>query len=223
MVRHTTGRKRDGNRSKSAILNGAISEFAQRGLAGTRVEDIAMRAGVAKSLIYQHFGSKNELYAESLIAVLATITEKSAQYSQDFAQAVQAGDVRAYIRRYLDNHLALIEAVPEYPRLMAWENLEGGRTLSRLPLQATYQAFLSRVRKIMAPLVDRGLLHADFNLAHAAQAVMALSHFFVIHQGTLQHLFQMDPLASETRNGWIDYCTDMMMSVFNKEPAAQPE
>lgn len=216
MVRQTTGRKRDATRTKATILNSAISEFALRGPAGTRVEEIAQRAGVNKSLIYQYYGSKNELYAEALISVLATITEKSALYSRDFAVNALTGDVRAYIRRYLDNHLSLLEAVPEYPRLMAWENLEGGRTLARLPLQSTYQAFLNRVSKIMAPLVEKGLLQPDFNLAHAAQAVMALTHFFVIQQGTLQHLFQMNPLGNDTRNGWLDYCTDMLMAAFSQ-------
>jgi TetR/AcrR family transcriptional regulator len=214
VVRQNTQRKRDAARSKAAILNAAIAEFAERGPAGTRMDDIGTRAGVNKSLIYQYFGSKSELYAVALNTVLTTITEKSAEFSQAFVGKAISGDLRGYIREYLVNHIALMEEVPEYPRLMAWENLDGGKTLARLPLQATYQAFLGRVKKILAPLQEKGLLRSNFNLSHVAQAVMALTHYFVIHRGTIQHLFLMDPESPETREAWLDFCTDMFLASF---------
>ncbi|MBX3459919.1 MAG: TetR/AcrR family transcriptional regulator [Planctomycetes bacterium] len=222
MVRQNTGRKRDAVRTKASILSAAISEFALRGPAGTRVDEVAARAGVNKSLIYQYFGSKQELYAEALNSVLSAITEKSADYSREFAEMALGGDLRAYVKRYLDNHLSMLEAIPEYPRLIAWENLEGGRTLARMPLQATYQAFLGRVKQILEPLHDKGMLSASFNLSHVAQAVMALTHYFVIQKGTLQHLFLMDPMARDTRESWLNFCTDMFLSAFKGALKAAP-
>ena len=38
--------------------------FAERGLEGTSVEEIAARAGVSKPIVYEHFGGKDGLYAE---------------------------------------------------------------------------------------------------------------------------------------------------------------
>jgi AcrR family transcriptional regulator len=219
MVRSPTnsGRKRDAFRTKAAILNAAISEFSLRGPAGTRVDEIAGRAGVNKSLIYQYFGSKQELYAEALNAVLSAVTEKAAEHSaQQFSDLGPSADVKAYIRAYLENHLTLLETVPEYPRMMAWENLEGGRTLARLPLQVTYKSFLDRVQQIANPLIEKGLLAKDFDLSHVAQAVMALSHFFVVNRGTLQHLFQTDPLNLQTREAWLDFCAGMLLSAFKQ-------
>ncbi len=212
MARPGTQRKRDAVRTKAAILDAAISEFAERGPAGTRMDEVASRAGVNKSLIYQYFGSKSELYAEALNSVLNTITQKAAEHSVDFAKGAQTGDLRTYVRRYLDTHIALLEAMPEYPRLMAWENLDGGRTLARLPLQATYQAFLQRLAAILGPLRERGLLRQDFDLSMVVQAVMALTHYFVIHRGTTQHLFQRDPYSQATRSAWLEQCTDMILA-----------
>src|SRR3954467_11826607 len=37
--------------------------FAERGLDGTAVEEIASRAGVTKPVVYEHFGGKEGLYA----------------------------------------------------------------------------------------------------------------------------------------------------------------
>lgn len=219
MVRQSTGRKRDATRTKASILNAAITEFANRGPAGTRVDEIASRAGVNKSLIYQYFGSKQELYAEALNSVLEAITEKSAEYSRSFSGAQSVSDLRTLIRGYLENHLRLMEAVPEWPRLLSWENLEGGRTLSRLPVQQTYKVFLDRVSNILKPLAQRGLLAENFDLRLVAQAVMALTHFFVIQKGTIQHLFQMDANAAETREGWLNYCADLFVAAFKNGPA----
>jgi AcrR family transcriptional regulator len=214
VVKQNTGRKRDATRTKAAILNAAITEFAQRGPAGTRVDEIAARAGVNKSLIYQYFGSKQELYAEVLNAVLETITERSAEGTKAFSVAEGPDELRAIMRRYLEYHLDMMESVPEWPRLLAWENLEGGRTLARLPVQHTYKVFLDRIRMIVRPIKERGMMAEGFDVKLAAKAVMALTHFFVVQKGTLQHLFQDDPNGPDARDHWLDYCTGMLLASF---------
>lgn len=225
MVRQNTGRKRDAARTKANILNAAITEFAHRGPAGTRVDEVAARAGVNKSLIYQYFGSKQELYAEALNSVLQTITKKSAEYSLAFSSATNSESLRELLRGYMENHLALLEAVPEYPRLIAWENLEGGRTLGRLPVQHTYREFLTRIDRILEPIRERGLLADNFDVKNVAQAVMALTHYFVVQQGTLRHLFQTDPNTRNAREAWLDWCTSLMLASFkahSKSPQDSP-
>lgn len=222
MVKSSTGKKRDANRTKASILHAAISEFALRGPAGTRVDEIAQRAGVNKSLIYQYFGSKQELYAEALNSVLTAITDRSSEHSVAFASAAAKGDVFATTRKFVESHLSLLEAVPEYPRLMAWENLEGGRTLARLPLQHTYGMFLARVEQALKPLAERGVLKRGFDLRQAAQAVIALTHYFIIYRGMIEHLFQQDPSSQQTRDTWLDYCTSMLISSMQAGVAIEP-
>ena len=223
MVRQNTGRKRDATRTKASILQAAIAEFATRGPAGTRVDEIAARAGVNKSLIYQYFGSKQELYAEALNSVLELITEKSANFTQSLANAETEDDLRVLVRGYLNNHLSLMESVPEWPRLLSWENLEGGRTLARLPVQSTYRVFLDRIRTVLQPIKDRGLLAETFDVRFAAQAVMALTHFFVIQKGTIQHLFQMEPNTDDAREAWLSYCTALFLAAFRSSEMRQPD
>lgn len=45
------------------ILEAAQSEFGEHGLEGSTVRAIAQRAGVDPSLVIQHYGSKNDLFA----------------------------------------------------------------------------------------------------------------------------------------------------------------
>ncbi|NYJ75448.1 TetR family transcriptional regulator [Allobranchiibius huperziae] len=55
-------RVRDAERSRAALLDAAQTEFAEKGLAGARVDAIATRAGVNKQLIAYYFGGKRGLY-----------------------------------------------------------------------------------------------------------------------------------------------------------------
>lgn len=51
---------------KTAILDAAISVIAARGVRGLRVEEVAKAAGVAVSLLYYHFGSRDGLVRATL-------------------------------------------------------------------------------------------------------------------------------------------------------------
>src|SRR5689334_16815459 len=56
------GSPRDPERTRQALLDAALTEFAEKGLAGARVSEIARRAGVNKQLISYHFDGKQGLY-----------------------------------------------------------------------------------------------------------------------------------------------------------------
>ena len=61
------GTRRPGGRTartRAAVLRAAISELAESGYAGTTVERIAARAGVAKTTIYRRWGGLNGLLAD---------------------------------------------------------------------------------------------------------------------------------------------------------------
>jgi AcrR family transcriptional regulator len=47
---------------RELIVRAAGRLFAQRGYAGTRLEDVAAAAQVTKPIVYRHFGSKKALY-----------------------------------------------------------------------------------------------------------------------------------------------------------------
>jgi AcrR family transcriptional regulator len=63
----TTPRKRlTGEERRAAILEAALAVFGERGYHASSIDDIAREGGVSKALIYEHFASKQDLYAELL-------------------------------------------------------------------------------------------------------------------------------------------------------------
>src|SRR3984957_21033773 len=52
----------DADATRANILAVAIEEFSAKGLAGSRVDEIAERTHTVKRMIYYYFGSKEGLY-----------------------------------------------------------------------------------------------------------------------------------------------------------------
>ena len=61
------------DRKREAIIQAAIAEFRDNGFQVTSMDKIAARAGVSKRTVYNHFPSKDELFAE----ILAQLWESS--------------------------------------------------------------------------------------------------------------------------------------------------
>ncbi|QNI32412.1 CerR family C-terminal domain-containing protein [Alloacidobacterium dinghuense] len=57
--------------ARARLIEAAIELFAKKGYEGTSVRDLATAAGVNVAAVSYHFGSKDELYHESLRACLA--------------------------------------------------------------------------------------------------------------------------------------------------------
>lgn len=63
----TARRKRlTGEERRIAILESALAVFSERGYHSSSIDDIARDGGISKALIYEHFSSKQDLYAELL-------------------------------------------------------------------------------------------------------------------------------------------------------------
>jgi TetR/AcrR family transcriptional regulator len=65
------------DQSRARILDAAIQEFSENGLAGARTEQIAEAAGVNKALIYYYFQGKEALYVAALESVAQRIVVTS--------------------------------------------------------------------------------------------------------------------------------------------------
>jgi AcrR family transcriptional regulator len=61
---------------RALILGVAARVFARRGYAGATISNIAREAGVVKSVVYDHFGSKQDLYVELLRQHADALTER---------------------------------------------------------------------------------------------------------------------------------------------------
>ncbi|MCS3837338.1 TetR/AcrR family transcriptional regulator of autoinduction and epiphytic fitness [Pseudomonas sp. JAI111] len=72
------------DRKREAIIQAAIAEFRANGFDITSMDKIAATAGVSKRTVYNHFPSKEELFAEILNQLWARVTdEQETAYRHD--------------------------------------------------------------------------------------------------------------------------------------------
>jgi AcrR family transcriptional regulator len=61
-----TRRRLTAEERRTGILDAALAVFSARGFHSSSIDDIAREAGISKALIYEHFDSKQGLYADLL-------------------------------------------------------------------------------------------------------------------------------------------------------------
>ncbi|MGH8410894.1 MAG: TetR/AcrR family transcriptional regulator, partial [Pseudomonas sp.] len=72
------------DRKREAIVAAAIAEFRDNGFEVTSMDKIAATAGVSKRTVYNHFPSKEELFAEILHQLWASsVAQLDVSYASD--------------------------------------------------------------------------------------------------------------------------------------------
>lgn len=170
-------RQIDSERSRRALLDAALDEFAAHGFAGTTVRAIADRAGVSKDLISYHFGGKDALYRE--------VQRQWLQREATFRDPdLPLADLAA---RYLNAALS----DPRPIRLLAWRGLSGQleQPPDLAPESEDLTSMLSRQQSgEIARDIDPAALRLILIGAIAAPALMP----HIVHR-----MFDADPASDE--------------------------
>lgn len=102
---------RDAEATRTRILEAAVVEFSEHGLAGGRVDRIANAAQANKRSIYVYYGDKQGLFEAALTHVLSAASE---------AVPVTENDLPGFAGRLFD----YVQARPEALRMNLWRMLE---------------------------------------------------------------------------------------------------
>jgi AcrR family transcriptional regulator len=153
-----------GARTAARILDAAEELFAERGYAGTTLRDVADRVGLRIPSLYNHFASKDALYA----AVLARGIGPVVELLSALAEAPEAE--RNDPRRVVEPVMRLLAERPHLPRLVLHETLAGGERLTPMLREWMTPAF-ARAQQLVE---DRG--GAGLAPEQASLLVLAMYH-----------------------------------------------
>jgi TetR/AcrR family transcriptional regulator len=169
-------RRRDPDRSRQALLDAARHEFADKGLAGARVSEIAERAGLNKQLISYYFGGKQGLYD--------TLVEQWLE--QERAMADPAVGLDEIVARYL----AVAHTQPELQRLFIRENLEADHATVTPELDADD---VNELRRRQA----EGEIDPEIDPAFLLIVLQAAVSIGVLFPRDVRRYLDMDPSSDE--------------------------
>jgi TetR/AcrR family transcriptional regulator len=113
-----SARTRDPEATREAILDAAEEAFLTKGFAETSTASIARKAGVTKSLIHHHFGSKEALWDEVKVRRFSIYSEQQMDMLRDQEPSAEL------LRESMKMYFRFLREHPELVRLMAWMFLE---------------------------------------------------------------------------------------------------
>lgn len=184
---HTKRRRRSSKVTRDELLTAATEEFAEKGLAGARVEEIAAHTATSKHMIYYHFGSKEGLYTAVLERAYSEF--RLAEGATDYDALPPARALEQLIGNTFDVH----GAHPNIVRIIMAENINRGEHIAGIDSFDQRTLALDTMRRIL----DRGA--ADGSLAKGLDAlqvhltVSALSFHYFANAHTYGHVFGLNP------------------------------
>ncbi|MDO8903679.1 TetR/AcrR family transcriptional regulator [Hydrogenophaga sp.] len=187
-----TTRTNDPERTMANILEVAMTEFAEKGLAGARIDEIAAATQTSKRMIYYYFGSKEGLYLAVLEASYGEMRFHESQL--DLENLAPAAALRKLVEYTFDHH----RDSENYIRLVMGENINRGQYLAQSPfIQDLNVPAISAIQS----LYDRGVAAGDFRPGLDAldihASISALTFFNVSNRHTFGLIFKRDTEAPD--------------------------
>lgn len=144
------GRTRRREDTRQKLYEAAVDLIAERGYSATTVDDIALRAGVAKGTVYYNFASKTELFEELLRHGIGLLTN---QFREVSANVPPREAVAALIRTQLE----FIQRYRAFAQLLLSEMWRTNREW-----QQTLRLLREEVIGVIAEVIQAGVRSGDF-------------------------------------------------------------
>jgi AcrR family transcriptional regulator len=209
------GRRRDAARTRQEILDVATREFADRGYAGARVDEIAAQMRTTKRMIYYYFGGKEQLYVAVLERAYATAREAERAVDVDHLDPVAA--IRRLTELTFDHH----ESHPDFIRLVSIENIHHAEHMARSErLQNLNFPAIERIARILERGRADGVFRRDADPVDLHAMISAFCVFRVANRHTFGTLFGRDLLDPDSRERLRRMLGDMVVDYLTGDPAA---
>jgi AcrR family transcriptional regulator len=193
-------KRRDADQTQAAIVAAAMVEFAAKGLAGARVDAIALMTATSKHMIYYYFGSKEGLYRATLEHAYNKFRMAEEAIDYDAMAPVEA--LAAFVGQSFDSHFTS----PEFVRIIIGENINNGEHMAEVEGLERRRGVLDS----MAGIIDRGVtsghFRSDIDMLQLHMTISSMCFYFVSNRHTFGHIFGLDlasPEQAETRRAQV--------------------
>ncbi|GGE94530.1 MULTISPECIES: TetR/AcrR family transcriptional regulator [Sphingomonas] len=184
--------RRSAERTRADIVEIALNEFADKGFAGARIDEIADRTDASKRMIYYYFGSKEGLYQAVLEHAYASI--RTTEAVAELTSLAPTAALARLVEITFDYHLQH----PEFVRLVMNENIQRGTAIGALDSTRTRN---DSVLHMIGTLLDRGVADGVFRTGldpiQLHMTISALAFYNVSNRYTFERIFAFDMTSDE--------------------------
>jgi len=154
--------------SRDKILDAAERLFAKRGYAGVGLSEVADVVGLGKSSLFNHFGSKAQLYAAVAARILRRIEEHLVR------SLARGGDPLVRLERWLDELIDFLAENPTYARVLLRSLFEDDELPGDLPEEIDAQRAVEEVLGSVAALMREGMSVGLFRATNVQHLLLSL-------------------------------------------------
>ncbi len=180
-----TGRTNDPARTMAEILAVATHEFADKGLTGARIDEIAAATRTSKRMIYYYFGSKDGLYLAVLEEAYRRMRAIESDLHLDDLPPMEA--LQKLVTFTYDHH----RDNEDFIRLVMNENIQRGDYLRQSKnIQSLNSNAIESVQSVYARGVVQGVFRPGLDPVDIHSAISAFTFFNVSNRHTFGLIFK---------------------------------
>jgi len=184
---------RDSEATKKAILDAAEDVFFEQGFAKVSTAEIAEKAGVTKSLIHHHFGSKDALWTQVKM-------RRFASYHDRQMAALRDRPADAYLLKHsIELYFRFLMENPDVVRMLAWMALERDRSTPE-QFQVLTELGIARLREAQAA----GRVRRDIEPVMILAAFMGLAEHWFLHREAVFCCMGLDPNDRQIDEAYLE-------------------
>jgi AcrR family transcriptional regulator len=203
---------KDAEATRANILNVAMEEFAEHGLSGSRIDEIAAQTGYNKSMIYYYFGNKEGLFIAALEECYRRMRAiEKGFYLDDLSPLEALRELVAFTVDYQAAH-------PEFVRMVMTENIHKGVHIRQLEkIRNINRPAVSLLDQLCKRGIAQGVFRKDIDAVDLHMSISALSFFSVSNKHTFSHIFSRDMTKVAVHNARRETIIDMMLRFVRPE------
>jgi len=195
--------------TREKILKAAEEVFAEKGLHGARVDEIAAVAGVNKRMIYVHFESKENLYAE----VLSRIYKGVAEMEKGFDMTLPPDEairniIKVYFRHHVEN--------PRFVSLVMWENLNKATYIDKSGAALIKDESVGGLKALIKRGIDEGMFRDDISENEIVFAINMFSFSYFSNKYTMPRVLKINPADEAMLDKRSNMVADMILKYLKK-------
>jgi AcrR family transcriptional regulator len=204
-------RTNDPARTMADILKVATAEFADKGLSGARIDEIAATTRTSKRMIYYYFGSKEGLYIAVLEDAYRRIRTIEIQlHLEDLPPEDALRKLVGFTFDYQHEH-------EDFIRLVMNENMHRGEFLAQsAAIQQLNVPAIEAVRQVYERGVKAKVFRKDVDPIDLHMSISALSFFSVGNRYTFSLIFKHDMESSRALRARRDSVVEMIVRFVRK-------
>ncbi len=166
------------------ILEVATAEFAEKGLSGARIDEIAAATRTSKRMIYYHYGSKEGLYLAVLEESYRRIRAIESRLSlEDLAPEAALRELVAFTFDYQQHN-------EDFVRLVMNENMQRGKFIAKSrTIQQLNSPAIEAIRKVYERGVAAKVFRSGLDPLDLHVSISALCFFNVANRHTFTSIF----------------------------------